>query len=178
MRTDFELLDAWRAGCSAAGEALFERHFAAVCRFFRSKLDADVDDLVQSTFLACLEHRDQFRKKSSFRTYLLAIARYELLAHLRRHRSPGKPIEASNDSMADLEPSPRALIIATEEQDLLLQALKSIPLDLQIVVELYYWEEMTSREIAEVLDIPEGTARSRLRRAREALCAALRGSGG
>ena len=56
---------------------------------------------------------------------------------------------------------------------LLLRALRSIPLDLQIAIELHYWEGMSGRELAEVLEIPEGTVRSRLRRAQEALEAAM-----
>ena len=56
-----------------------------------------------------------------------------------------------------------------EEQRLLLEALRRIPLECQIVLELYYWEDMAAPELAQVLGIPEGTARSRLRRARELL---------
>ena len=55
------------------------------------------------------------------------------------------------------------------EERLLLEALRSIPLDHQIALELYYWQEMTAAELAAVLDIPEGTIRSRLRRAKHLL---------
>jgi len=51
---DLVMLDRWRAGDSAAGNALFHRHFEAVYRFFERKTDGDIDDLVQETFLACL----------------------------------------------------------------------------------------------------------------------------
>jgi DNA-directed RNA polymerase specialized sigma24 family protein len=55
--TDIELLEAWRGGDRRAGEQLFERHYAAVARFFRNKLEFGVDDLIQRTFLACVEGR-------------------------------------------------------------------------------------------------------------------------
>lgn len=55
------------------------------------------------------------------------------------------------------------------EQRLILEALRNSPLDLQIVLELYYWECMTAREIGEVLSIPYGTVRSRIRRGKEAI---------
>lgn len=45
--TDVELLEAWRGGDRRAGEQLFERHFDAVSRFFRNKLEFGVDDLIQ-----------------------------------------------------------------------------------------------------------------------------------
>ena len=51
----------------------------------------------------------------------------------------------------------------------MLAALRTIPLDLQVAIELFYWEEMTTEEIGVVLEIPGGTVRSRLRRARESL---------
>jgi predicted RNA polymerase sigma factor len=51
----------------------------------------------------------------------------------------------------------------------LLQALRRIPMDHQIVLELYYWERMTAAEVARVLDVPEGTARTRIRRAKQLL---------
>jgi DNA-directed RNA polymerase specialized sigma24 family protein len=56
-----------------------------------------------------------------------------------------------------------------QEQRLLLEALRRIPLDYQLVLELYYWEDMAAPELAQVLGLPEGTVRSRLRRAKEAL---------
>ena len=49
------------------------------------------------------------------------------------------------------------------------EALRRIPLDYQLVLELYYWEDMAAPELAQVLGLPEGTIRSRLRRAKEAL---------
>ena len=81
------LLEAWRAGDAAAGEALFERHFDAIYEFFASKLTIDVGDLVQRTFLGCVEARGRFRGECSFRTFLYAIARLELYGYfLSRHR--------------------------------------------------------------------------------------------
>ncbi|MEO7731753.1 MAG: sigma-70 family RNA polymerase sigma factor, partial [Kofleriaceae bacterium] len=81
--TDLQLVDAWRGGDGEAGQALFQRHFDSIYGFFETKCEADADELVQSTFLACLRARDQFRKESSFRTYLFTIARHELYRVLR-----------------------------------------------------------------------------------------------
>ena len=49
----------------------------------------------------------------------------------------------------------------------MLQALRQVPLEHQIVLELYYWEDMEASELAEVLEMPEGTVRSRIRRAKQ-----------
>lgn len=169
MATDFELLDAWRAGDREAGNTLFERHFDAICRFFANKVTHGVDDLIQKTFLGCVESRDRFQKQASFRTFLFAVAHNVLREHFRERRREGVPPDLGETSTDELTPSPSAVFAAHEEQRLLLEALRRIPLDYQLVLELYYWEDMAAPELAQVLAIPEGTVRSRLRKAKEAL---------
>ena len=88
MADDAELLEQWRAGDRKAGEALFDRHFDAVARFFRNKVDRGIDDLIQRTFLACVESRDRFRGDSSFRTYAFAVGRHVLGKPGRSKRRP------------------------------------------------------------------------------------------
>lgn len=168
--SDEALLDRWRAGDARAGNALFERHFDAVYRFFVNKVRDDAAELVQRTFLGCVEARERFRGASSFRTFLFAIARHELYAHFRRLR---REAPAPELSVSDIFPSPSSAFVHRREQRVLLQALRSIPLDLQLAIELHYWEQLSASEIAEVLDVPIGTAKSRLRRAKEALAEAI-----
>ena len=91
--TDLELLEAWRGGDRQAGEALFERHFDAIARFFRNKVDHGIDDLIQRTFLACVESKDQFRGEASFRTFLFAVAHNVLGKHYRSQRRHGDRID-------------------------------------------------------------------------------------
>jgi RNA polymerase sigma factor (sigma-70 family) len=169
-RGDHELLDAWRAGDQAAGSALFERHFDALYRFFRNKTAGPVEDLVQETFLACVRRKDAVR---DFRTYVFTVARHELYAHWRAHGARAADTDIGEISLADLATSPSGVVARRAEHQLLLRALRAIPLDLQIALELTYWEGMDGPELALVLGIPEGTVRSRLRRAREALEAKL-----
>jgi RNA polymerase sigma factor (sigma-70 family) len=173
-RTDIELLDAWRAGEAAAGSELFARHFDAVCRFFRNKVGEGTDDLIQRTFLAMVESRDRFRGDASFRTYLFTVARNELYAQLRRGGRELARFDPLECSVHDLGPTPTFVLTQLKEQRLLLEALRRVPLDLQIALELYYWEDLPASELARVLDLPEGTVRTRLRRARQLLEQAMR----
>lgn len=166
---DAELLNAWRGGDRKAGEALFERHFDAVARFFRNKVDAGIDDLIQRTFLACVETKDRFRGDSSFRTYLYGVAHNILGKHYRSKRRHGDKVDFGVTSVHDLAPSPSVIVAKHREQRVLLEALRRIPIDLQIVLELYYWERLTAGEVAQIVGVPEGTARTRIRRARQLL---------
>lgn len=166
---DVDLLRRWREGDRAAGEALFERHFDAIARFFRNKVDHGIDDLIQRTFLACVESRDKFRGDSSFRTYLFGVAHNVLGKHYRSKRRHGDRIDFGVTSVHDLGPSPSVIVAKHREQRLLLEALRRIPLDLQVVLELYYWEKLPAPEVARVVGVPEGTARTRIRRAKQLL---------
>jgi len=165
--TDFELLAAWRTGDRARGNELFQRHFACVSRFFRNKIDGPVDDLVQEVFLVCVEGRDRFEGRSKFRTYVLGIANNLLRAHYRRKTGGNNHTELA--SVADLGCSAGSIIARGQDEQLLLRALRHVSLDQQTLLELYYWEELSGPELADVLKIPHHTARSRLSRAREAL---------
>ncbi|MDC0720877.1 RNA polymerase sigma factor [Nannocystis bainbridge] len=168
-RSDLELLDAWRGGDALAGEVLFERHFESVYRFFCNKVPRDADDLVQETFLGCVSAKERFRQDASFRTFLFAIARKVLLKYRERWAPKDEGEELHASRVADLDLSVTQIVVESEEQALLLRALRRLPLDLQTALELFYWEGLLSREIAQVLEIPEGTVRSRLRRGREML---------
>ena len=174
MAGDVELLEAWRGGDPGAGSELFERHFESLRRFFRSKISDGVEDLIQRTFLACLESKSPLRDPSKFRVYLFAIARHELYRHLRTLQRAREADDIGMSAVEDIGPSPSKIVAKRKEHEVLLAALRRIPLDFQIVLELHYWEEMTSKELAEILELPVGTVKSRIRRAKEALEAALR----
>lgn len=166
MDQERERLDAWRAGDERAGEALCEQYFPALLRFFRNKTDRGVDDLIQSTFLSCLEGRHRFEGITSFRAYLFGIARNVLYDSYRDHMRDQRAFVAQTQSAADLGTGISTLMRRRTDQELLAQALQQIPLELQVVLELYFWESMTAREIAEALQQPEGSIRTKIRRAR------------
>lgn len=170
---DFELLKEWSRGNREAGSLLFERHVDVVRRFFANKV-ADPADLVQCTFLACFERPEQFQGRSSFRSYLLSIARFKLYHHYRGHAPQRARMQLQTSApLRSLDPSPSAMIGYADDERLLLQALRMIPLDLQVVLELVYWEELSGQELSEVLEIPLNTVYGRVHRAKLKLRDAL-----
>lgn len=163
---DQALLTSWQAGDEAAGAELFRRYYPSILRFFRSKVGPQAPDLVQRCFLGCLEARARVREGAQFRSFLFGVARNVLLMHFRGSRRDREHLDFTQRSAEDLGASPTSLIAREEEANLLLQALRSIPLEYQIVLELYYWEGLNAREIADIDDTPEPTIRTRLRRAK------------
>lgn len=172
MEGDVELLEAWRAGDTAAGQLLFKRYYAAVARFFANKVREAPGDLVQETFVGCMEGRDRIREGGSFRSYLFGVAYRVLGTHLRRkYRAPE---DLASTTILALDPGPSTMMHRSEEMRLLLLALRSLPVQLQVLIELRYWEQLDSTEISHALGIPAATVRGRLRQGRILLEQALR----
>lgn len=169
---EVELLDAWRAGDRAAGQALFSRYYDAVSRFFVNKVAEAPADLVQETFMACVKGRDRIREGGSFRSYLFGVAYNVLKGHLRRRYDARG--DMSMISVEDLSPGASTLMQEVEQTRLLAHALRMLPVELQVMMELRYWERMNSTEISTVLGVPAGTVRDRLRRGRGLLEDAMR----
>lgn len=166
--TDVELLEAWRSGDQKAGSELVRRHNSRLYRFFRYRAPEAMADLAQITFVTCVENRDRV-PAGSFGAYLLGIARNKLLHHLRkREREDRAYNEAKEMPLESIRTASRAVHMH-EQQRVLLTALRGLSLDLQLTLELYYWEGMKLSEIGQVLEIPEGTVKSRLKRARDML---------
>lgn len=167
--SDAELLEAWRRGDAAAGNQLLDRHFARVYGFFARRVSEGIEDLVQDTFVACVEKRHAIRDGASFRAFLLGSARNELLMELRRRGQAGSRAERMEHEPLPTQTSPSRLAAAHEEERLLLAALRELSADLQVTLELHYWERLTTAEIGDVLGIAPGTVKWRLSDARERL---------
>lgn len=168
MVEDAALFDAWRAGDKRAGRQLFERYYDPLYRFFRNKAGADAVDLVQKTLLGALEGMSRYRGDGSFRSWLFGVAYRQLHSHYRSQVSDRArfDLDAGTLSVFDLDPTPSRVLAERSEQRLLLEALRRIPIELQVALELHYWEQLSDVEIARVLELPLGTAKSRIRRGR------------
>jgi len=175
---DDELLARWRDGGADAGNELVTRHFTSVARVFRYKADDALDDLVQQTFLTCVERRDVVVAAGGLRPFLLGVA-YNLLRRHFEHKYRQHRFDPMTTSLRDLDgASPSSVVALAIERSAVVEALRGLPLDQQLALELFYWEDLTATEIAVVLEVPEGTVRSRLRLGRDRLRASLDASGG
>ena len=160
MSSDDELMSAVRAGDRAAFEVLFERYRGLVWRFFRRRV-ADSEqaaDLAQETFLAVWNGADRYEPRGAFRSFLFGIA-FNLLAAARRGSVPTDPIEAP----------PRADSSDPADVIWVRQALAELDSMEREILMLREYEGLSYDEIGALVQVPVGTVRSRLFRAREAL---------
>ena len=172
MPSDEELVRAWRTGSRSAADALTQRYYWRVFRFFELKLQWQAEDLTQRTFLLCLEQQDRIH--SSFRSYLFGIARRQLTRALRdryadahRRRRLGEPSPGAHQTRLS------ALAAQRQEQQVLLRAMAELSPDTQMTLALYYWEAMNAAQLAEVFEVSHSAMRSRLAKARADLRASI-----
>lgn len=164
----------WQGGDREAGDALLRACFTPLYRFFRNKVAGEVEDLIQRTLLSCVESRQALRDPSQFRAFLFRVARNRLYDRLRDELKVGAQVDPSEVSLHQLGASPSSMVARDQRQQLVAEALRRIPLDYQVALELSYWEGMKAPEIGEVLGLNPNTVRTRITRARAALKEQLR----
>jgi RNA polymerase sigma factor (sigma-70 family) len=172
-QTDLELLVAWREGDRVAGDVLLGRHYDAIHGFFSKRTSDDCEDLIQATFLGCIEAIDRFRAESSFRTLLYAIAWKKLCRYLRDRPPTAEPFDSALQPLAVNAPTMGTRLDASRNVELLRMALLRLPAETQVMLELFYREAMPVQEIARVVDRPVNTVKTRMRRGRAQLLAEM-----
>jgi RNA polymerase sigma-70 factor (ECF subfamily) len=151
-----------------------------VSRFVRDR--AEIEDVTQEAFIRAYRAIGSFRGESAFYTWLYRIAVNTAKNYLESQgrRPPGTDIEA--DSAEQLEGGERLRDAATPERHLLTEEIaatvrrvvEGLPPDLRTAITLREIEGLSYEEIAQVMDCPIGTVRSRIFRAREAVDAELK----
>lgn len=156
------------SGDPNAAERLIREHYPRILRFTRhltgSKTEAE--DLTQQTFLKAKEALPRFRHDSSISTWLHRIA-YREFTHLIRDR---------RETTGDLPESSACHTGRSEDAVILNAAIAELPQDIREAFVLREIQELSVREVATILDIPEGTVKSRNHTARERLKQRLAGT--
>lgn len=178
---DLELVTRWQAGDASAFEALVRRHERPVFRLALRMLGnrEEAEDVAQEALLSLHRHGHRFRRESRFSTF---VYRVTANAALNRRRTLGRSrarerLLAERESGFDPSPSPRDpgdALVGAEAQARVQEALQELSPDLRLAVVLFDIEGLPYGEIARVLEVPEGTVKSRIHRARNALREKLR----
>jgi RNA polymerase sigma-70 factor, ECF subfamily len=137
---------------------------------------ADAEDLVQESYAKALKGFASFAEGTNLRAWMFRILRNAFLnsrSGLKQKTEYLEDDEAGADEAVAHEVTPEALFLATESQEAMFSALERLPVAHREIILLCDVDEMSYREIAQVLDVAPGTVMSRLARARRNLRAVL-----
>lgn len=179
---DANLVERCLSGQDAAWEELVKLHTRrvyAICYRFTSS-DAEAQDLSQEAFLRVFKNLKSFRAgEGSFVVWLTRLTRNLLIDHYRRTKLD-RVTDSIEDQTGTLEEKTASLartdgmLAGREAGELLQHGLQKLSPELRETVILRDLEELEYKEIAEVLNVPEGTVKSRLNRGRAELARVLR----
>ena len=167
------LIDCIVAGQTSKFEILVETYHQRIYATLLGMLGdrQDAEDVAQDTFLTAFRKLDQFERRSSFYTWLHRIA-FNTAIDLQRRKKRTKNQLANSDLVAMLEPttqhsdSPESIVITNETVTQVQLAMSRLDAERRNIIVLRDLQGMDYTEIAATLDIPIGTVRSRLHRAR------------
>ena len=128
--------------------------------------EEDARDATQETFLAAFRNLRGFRGEAKVSSWLHRIAVNQCLTRQRRAKVRNEAAldegEDASDFAAPLEQSPASVVEGRQRTAAVRRALSGLPVELRQVVVMKEFEELTFREIAEALDLPLSTVKSRL----------------
>jgi len=148
--------------------------------------EADAEDLLQDATLKAFQRFDQLRDMQAGRAWMLTILTRTHLNHVRASRRRAETLLTDYDDHAFEQaiaewrplPTPEDIVVSEAQRDSLIAAVDGLEPELRATIILADLEELPQREVATMLDIPEGTVASRLFRARRKLRAVLEASAG
>jgi len=175
---DAALLRRMAKGDEAALDALYARHAPGLLRYLLGWGNdrAEAEEILQDTFVAAWRAAGEFQGRARVRTWLFAIAQRQARDRHRRHSLEIAP-EAELDQLADAAAGPEESMLEQLDQDELAAAVAQLSPRQREVLALFFVNELSQAEIAQVLEIPVGTVKSRLSSARHALQARLKPGG-
>lgn len=174
--TDEQLAGAYLAGDEEALRTLFERYAGPVFNFLYRMVGnaADAEDTAQETFFRAWKYLKKFNREKRFRSWLFTIAKNVAFSRFKRKQpqtfsdmeDEAHPLA---DTIADPAPLPEEWFSHGEAEREVTRALQELHPSSRAVLVLYYQEDLSFREIGELLNEPLDTVKSRHRRALIAL---------
>jgi RNA polymerase sigma-70 factor, ECF subfamily len=181
---DAELVKRVQAGDKAAFDILVQKYQHKVVNLINRFVSDQTEcyDIAQDTFIKAYRAIGNFRGDSQFYTWLYRIAANTAKNYLasRARKSPSYSIDVDDAEHYEGESglkeytTPENLLLTDEIEKTVYQAIENLPEDLKSAITLREIEGLSYEEIAEVMDCPIGTVRSRIFRARDAIDKELR----
>jgi RNA polymerase sigma-70 factor, ECF subfamily len=165
-------------GDKRAMQVLFARHNVRVFRFITRLIGptAAAEDLVSEVFIDVWRKAGQFEGRSQVATWLLGIARHKALSHLR-NRSVDHLDDDTAQTLQDPADTPETVCEKNDTGALLRRCLTQLSAAHREIIDLVYYHERPMQDVAQILEIPEATVRTRMFYARKHLAELLKSHG-
>lgn len=175
--SDEELLGRFQRGETEVFGPLVKRYERELFGYLRRYLgeDALAEDVFQNTFLRLYEKIDKYEAGRPVRPWIYSIATHQAIDALRRagrrtavsldqtnHQDAGDEANSLAGLLAATGPDPMEQLELRERQQLVRRSIDRLPEHLKLVVLLSYYQGLKYKDIAEVLEVPVGTVKSRL----------------
>jgi RNA polymerase sigma-70 factor, ECF subfamily len=177
-RSDEALVEAIAEGDRRAMQALYTRHHVRVYRFvLRITHDMSLaEDLVSEVFFTVWREAGSFEGKSQVSTWILAIARHKALT--ARNRRTDEPLSDDlANAIADPADDAETMIHLQDRSAIIRRCLSQLSTDHREVIDLVYYHDKTVEEVAEIIQVPKNTVKTRMFYARKCLGKLLEASG-
>lgn len=181
--SDSILVQAYLKGDDDALRLLYERHIPGVYNFIArlSPHDIDPEDIVQDAFIKAWRNLKHFDLEKNFKTWIFTIAKNTLLDRLKSNRTVTfslleemKGDEGPEIDPVDQRPLPDEVLQKLESEKYASDLLSSLKPATRAVVVMHVFEDLSFREIGEILGEPMDTVKTRYRRAMQALARKLK----
>ena len=175
---DDDLMARVAAGDSGALEILYTRHHPRIYRFIKRIVrdDGVAEELANEVFVDAWRHARRYERRSLATTWLLSIAHNRAVSALRKRRDEAWDEDEAADLQDESEPTD-VVMQKAEKSRMLRKCIDALPFADREILDLVYYHELSVGEAGAVLNIPEGTVKTRLFTARKRLSEVLKKAG-
>jgi RNA polymerase sigma-70 factor (ECF subfamily) len=172
---DAQLVDWVLAGDNSAFEYLFNRYAESIRRLYLQRVGnvSDVDDLLQETFIKVFINLTRYDRTYTFGQWLYTIARNTFIDFVRR-RQDDLSIDERFSAPPSPAPTPEESVIRLQQRAQIEHYLDALTPRYRQLIQMRFFEEYSYEEIAEKLQLPMGTVKTQIHRARERMCDLIR----
>lgn len=181
IASDQDLIELVLDGDSVAFEHLFNRYRDAIYQLYMQRTagnDDDANDLLQETFVKVFLNIHRYNPEYTFGQWVYTIARNTFVDYIRKRRDDlsidNLSGESTSMSATSVSPTPEESIINSQQRAGLDHLLAQMTPRYRTLIELRFYKEYSYEEIAKELQVPIGTVKTQIHRARELLCKALK----
>ena len=176
IASDQQLIERVLDGDSSAFEHLFNRYRDSIHQLYLQKTGGNIDDsddLLQETFVKVYLNLQRYSAQYTFGQWIYTIARNTFIDYVRRKRDDTVPIDNLRETgglstWSELNPEER--MITHQNRARIEASLDRMPPRYKELIELRFFKEYSYEEIASHLNLPMGTVKTQIHRARERLC--------